>query len=200
VVGRGEDRRVAEDLLPVEALLVIDVQDGSLGAVPEAERLVDRTAGLLAAARAGGALVVHVQNDGQVGAADEPGTPGWELHLPVDAGESVIRKPRDNAFDSTGLADLLTARGVKSVALCGLMSEMCVSATARAASSLGYRVVLPHDAHATTNIPATPGLNDLIPAATVSRVAEWALSDQIELVQHARSVSFTKPPTSDFGS
>ena len=183
-----------ENVAPVEALLLIDLQVGSLAAVPDAECLVDRTAVLLAAARASGAVVVHVQNDGAAGMADEPGTPGWELHLPVGTGESVIRKPRDNAFDSTDLADLLTARGVRSVVVCGLMSEMCVSATARAASSLGYRVVLPHDAHATTNIPATPGLSDLIPAATVSRVAEWALSDQIELVRDSRSVPFTSPP------
>ena len=183
-----------ENVASVEALLLIDLQVGSLAAVPDAERLVDRAAVLLAAARASGTVVVHVQNDGAAGMADEPGTPGWELHLPVGTGESVIRKPRDNAFDSTDLADLLTARGVRSVVVCGLMSEMCVSATARAASSLGYRVVLPHDAHATTNIPATPGLSDLIPAATVSRVAEWALSDQIELVRDSRSVPFTSPP------
>jgi len=126
-----------ESVTPVEALLLIDPQAGHLagpGAVPEAERLSDRTAVLLAAARVSGAMVVHVQNDGPAGMVDEPGTPGWELHLPVAAGESVIRKRRDNAFDSTDLADLLTTRGVRSVVVCGLMSEMCVSATARAAS------------------------------------------------------------------
>jgi streptothricin hydrolase len=112
-----------ENVTPVEALLLIDLQVGSLAAVPDAKRLVDRTAVLLAAARASGAAVVHVQNDGAAGMSDEPGTPGWELHLPVDTGEAVIRKPRDNAFDSTDLADLLTARGVRSVALCGLMSD-----------------------------------------------------------------------------
>ena len=184
-----------ETVTPVEALLMIDIQSGHIsgdGAVPDAARLVERAASLLGNARAGGALVVHVQNDGSVGEVDESGTPGWELHLPVDPGEVVIRKAKDNAFDGTRPGSLLIERGVQAVAICGLMSEMCVSATARAALSLGYRVVLPHDAHATGDTPAAPGV-ELIPAATVSRVAEWALGNQIEIVPRSEDVSFVAP-------
>jgi nicotinamidase-related amidase len=187
-----------ENVTPVEALLMIDIQAGhvsGLGAVPDAARLVENAADLLGKARASGALVVHVQNDGPVGKVDEPGTSGWELHLSVDPGvtEVVIRKAKDNAFDGTHLASMLTERGVRSVAICGLMSEMCVSATARAALSLGFRVVLPHDAHATSDVPAAPGISDLIPAATVSRVAEWALGHEIEIVPRSEDVPFAAP-------
>jgi nicotinamidase-related amidase len=185
------------NLPPVEALLIIDIQTGNVtgtGAVPDAARLVSHATDLLDKARASGALVVHVQNDGQAGTADEPGTPGWELHLPVTPSgtELVIRKKVDDAFNGTLLAALLQERGVSALAICGLMSEMCVSATARTALSLGFRVVLPHDAHATTDIPPTPG-NPLIPAATVSRVAEWALGNKITIPPHAGDVSFTTP-------
>jgi Isochorismatase family len=38
------------------------------------------------------------------------------------------------------------------------MSEMCVSATARSALQRGIAVVLAHDAHATYDIPAMPGI------------------------------------------
>ncbi|WP_460652758.1 cysteine hydrolase family protein [Kribbella endophytica] len=179
---------------PVDALVIIDVQAGHVGgahAVPDAAELVETVSGLLATARGSGALVVHVQNDGDAGQVDAPGTAGWELHFPPVPGETVIRKEYDDAFRETSLGELLTASAVKSLVVCGLMSEMCVSATARTALDRGYRVVLPHDAHGTTGVPAVPGLGEAIPAAVVSRVAEWALGDQIEIVEHANAVTFT---------
>ncbi|MGW7463475.1 isochorismatase family protein [Streptomyces xantholiticus] len=184
------------DVPPVEALIVVDVQSAFVtgdGAVPDAVRLLDRTTDLIARARRSGALVVHLQNDGPSGADDEPHTPGWELHHPVEAGttEVVIRKPEDDGFVRTSLGSLLTDSGVKALAVCGVMSEMCVQATARTALALGYRVVLPHDAHATQNIPAAPGISGAVPAAVVSRVAEWALGSDVEITAHAADVHFT---------
>ncbi|KAJ1567158.1 hypothetical protein HK405_006948 [Cladochytrium tenue] len=177
-----------------EALVVVDVQVAFVsgdGAVPGAGALTQAVAGLVARARAGGAVVVHLQNDGPAGAEDEPGTPGWELYLPVH--EVVVRKTGDDGFDGTGLEGLLRRRGVRRLAICGVMSEMCVSATARTALRLGFGVVLPHDAHATYDIPAAPGISDGVPAAMVSRVAEWALGDEVDIVAHAAGVSFAPP-------
>jgi nicotinamidase-related amidase len=183
---------------PVEALLVVDVQKAAVRgdrAVPEVARLVDRTADLIARARRGGALVVHIQNDGAPGAGDEPHTPGWELHHPVESGptEAVIRKTEDDGFQRTALGRLLTGSGVRALAICGVMSEMCVQATARTALARGYRVVMPHDAHATHDIPAAPGISDAVPAAVVSRVAEWALGSELEVVAHATDIAFAAP-------
>ncbi|MFJ6567510.1 isochorismatase family protein [Streptomyces sp. NPDC091292] len=184
---------------PVEALIVVDVQAAGVTgdrAVPDAARLVDRTADLIARARQSGALVVHLQNDGAPGTGDEPHTPGWELHHPVLTGptEVVIRKPEDDGFAKTSLGRVLTDAGVQALAVCGMMSEMCVQATSRTALALGYRVVLPHDAHATQNIPAAPGISDEIPAATVSRVAEWALGSDVEITALAAGITFTALP------
>ncbi|MEU0136665.1 isochorismatase family protein [Streptomyces sp. NPDC006296] len=184
--------------LPVQALVVVDVQRAFVrgdGALPEAARLVDRTAGLIARAREAGAFVVHVQNDGPAGADDEPHTAGWELHHPVDAGrgEAVVRKAHDDAFQETPLEGLLSASGVRSLAVCGLMSEMCVQATARTAVALGYRVVLPHDGHATYDIPAEPGVSAPVPAAVVARVAAWPLSRDADVTARAADVRFTTP-------
>ncbi|WP_405694514.1 cysteine hydrolase family protein [Streptomyces sp. NBC_01185] len=186
---------------PFDSLVVVDVQRAFVrgdNALPEAARLVDRTAGLIARARSAGALVVHVQNDGPVGADDEPHTDGWELHHPVEAGpaEVAIRKTHDDAFQETSLEDLLTASGVRSVVVCGLMSEMCVQATARTAVARGYRVALPHDAHATYDIPAEPGISPAVPAATVSRVAAWPLSRDADVTARAADVTFTAPRSS----
>jgi len=193
-----DDGGMTENARPVEALLVVDVQSAFVSgdaAVPSAATLVEQVRGFVSRARASGALVIHLRNDGAAGAADEPGTPGWELHLPVHVGpdEVVIRKTADDGFSQTHLADLLAAWKVRSLAICGVMSEMCVSATARTALSLNFRVVMAHDAHATYDIPPAPGVSSLIPAATVSRVAEWALGDRIEIIIRADDVRFIAP-------
>ncbi|MFD5202721.1 cysteine hydrolase family protein [Streptomyces sp. NPDC058375] len=181
---------------PVPALLVVDVQSAFVAgdaAVPDATRLLDRVSDLVGRAREAGALVVHLQNDGPAGEPDEPGTPGWELYLPVRIGpaETVIRKSEADGFEETSLQSALEAAGVPRLAVCGVMSEMCVLATARRALELGYRVVLPHDAHATYDIPAAPDISDVVPAAMASRVAEWALGDEVEIVARAENVAFT---------
>jgi streptothricin hydrolase len=108
-------------------------------------------------------------NAGAPGTEDEPGTPGWALFIEPAPGETIIRR----------------------LAITGVMSEMCVSATARSALYRGLAVVLPHDAHATYDIPAAPRIAPAVPAAMVSRVAEWALGDQLELVATSRDVLFT---------
>ncbi|HEX5403204.1 MAG TPA: isochorismatase family protein [Pseudonocardiaceae bacterium] len=88
----------------VEALIVVDLQVGLVsgaGAVPDALPVLERIGGLLARAREGGVLTVHLQNDGPVGAVDEPGTPGWQFALPVEARELVVRKSSDDGERST---------------------------------------------------------------------------------------------------
>ncbi|MEE1815797.1 isochorismatase family protein [Streptomyces sp. SP18ES09] len=189
---------MTERALPVDALIVVDVQSAFVtgeGAVPAAARLVDRTSDLIERARRDGAFIAHLQNDGPPGAEDAPHTPGWELHHAVVHGpaEVVIRKPHDDGFEETTLGEALTGAGVRSVAVCGVMSEMCVQATARTALALGYRVVVPHDAHATQDIPAAPGIAGSVPAATVSRVAAYALGSDAETTVTAADVTFAAP-------
>jgi nicotinamidase-related amidase len=177
------------------ALILVDVQSAFVEgpeAVPEAAGLLPRIAALLDRARAAGVLVVHLQNDGPSGAVDEPGGAGWQLALEVRPGkrETVVRKRADDGFDGTGLADLLSGHGVELVILCGVLSEMCVSATARGAMARGLRVILPHDTHASYDIPAAPGLAARVPARQVARVAEWALGDEVEIVPLAAGLRF----------
>ncbi|WJV50686.1 isochorismatase family protein [Streptomyces flavofungini] len=187
-----------EPVEPVQALIIIDTQSGFVTgdeAVPGARHLLSRVEQLLAKARAAGALVIQLQNDGPDGTLDEPNTPTWELHFPVDTerGELLFRKTVDDGFEETELEDVLREEGVTALTVCGVMSEMCLSATARTALDLEFRVVIAHDAHGTYDIPAAPGISDAIPAATVSRVAEWALGDEVEIVPSVDDVSFVAP-------
>lgn len=173
-------------LNPVRALLLIDVQQGLLegeAAIPNARLVVDRLAAILAAVRGAGALIIHLQNDGAAGTIDEPETTGWFIHPKAapKTGEMVLRKSGDDGFEGTELETILTSERVTRIAVAGLLSEMCVSATIRGALKRGYQVVLVHDAHGTYDL-------EDIPSSIVSRVAEHALGDEVELVDAASVV------------
>jgi streptothricin hydrolase len=179
----------------VQALIIVDMQAAFVSgadAVPAAAPLVAVVTDLLRRARAAGALVVQLQNDGLPGSPDEPGTPGWELFLPAweNGTEHVIRKETDDGFHGTILPFLLRRHRIQRLAVCGVMSDMCVSATTRTALTLGYHTVLPHDGHATYDVPAAPGLAEAVPHAMASRAAEWALGDEIDIIAHAADLRF----------
>jgi streptothricin hydrolase len=184
-----EVRKAKRMLKPVSALVIIDAQQGFLDgetAIPNARVVVDRIAALLAAARSAGVLIVHLQNNGAPGTIDEPETNGWFIHprLTPEADELVLHKTGDDGFKDTELEIILAHRQVTRIAVAGLLSEMCVSATIRSALNKSIEVVLVHDAHGTYDL-------DDIPSSVVSRVAEHALGDEIELAQ-AAEVAFDR--------
>ena len=130
-------------------------------------------------ARNVGAMVVHLQNDGALGTSDEPGTWGWELAIPPLSFEILIRKREDSGFSGTDLHSLLGEHHVQVLSVCGVLSEMYVAATARAAMERGYDVVLAHDSHATHSVPPYVPNEPEIPAEHAARVAEWSLGDTV---------------------
>ena len=178
-----EQREISDNNPLADAALVVDVQKAFVqgpSAVPGYAMLRSAVEVLLHKARSAWAPVIFLQNDGPAGALDEPFQSGWKLHFPPLSGEVVIRKTEDDGFDGTDLDAILTAFGVKDLVICGVLSEMCVAATARAALERGYGVLLPHDAHATYDVPAGPGSQG-VPAAMAARAAEWSLGDEIKI-------------------
>lgn len=179
-----------------QALVVVDVQRGWVGgahAVVGADDLLVTLAAGCDAARAAGALVVHVQDVGDEDSRVSPGSPGRDLVLRVRDGDVVMDKTTGDAFRGTDLEERLRSAGVTSVAVAGLQSEMCVADTARSALARDFRVVLARDAHTTYDVPAD-GTGPAVEAAQVSRVAEWALGDQAVLVDRLAEVTFEAPP------
>jgi nicotinamidase-related amidase len=143
------------------ALVVIDMQNdfvsegGSL-LVPDAAATVPLIAGLLEQARAAGARVVFSQDthrDGDPEFAIWPvhvleGGWGWQIvdalqPLPED---TVLRKPRYDAFYGTPLDHLLRQWGVRTLVICGTVANICVHYTAASAALRWYDVVIPRDA------------------------------------------------------
>ena len=178
------------------ALVLVDLQNAFIrgeAALPSSDRLIQAAQTQLGAARAMGSLVVHLQNDGQTGDADEPGTAGWDLALNVGPSELVLRKSGDDGFDGTGLDSLLRERSVTAISICGLLSEMCVAATARTAMRLGYRVLLAHDGHATYEVPGYARDESAVPADLAARAAEWSLGDDILIPERSEHIRFVSP-------
>lgn len=176
-----------------DALVVVDVQRAFIAgpeAVPGHVDLQRAVGLLLENARAAGVPVIFLQNDGPKGAVDEPETDGWQLFFPARAGEVVVRKRNDDGFDGTDLEDQLRARKIETIAICGMLSEMCLAATARAAMAKDFTVILANDAHATYDVPPGPGRSPMVPARLAARAAEWSLGDDIVLVDAVEDIAF----------
>jgi nicotinamidase-related amidase len=137
------------------ALLLIDVQQGlddpRLGARnnPDAEM---RIADLLAAWRATGRPVIHVQHLSLEPQSplreDRPGHAFKAEALPM-AGEPVFRKHVNSAFIGTDLESHLRANGISELVMAGITTDHCVSSTARMAGNFGFTVIVVEDATAT---------------------------------------------------
>jgi len=76
-------------------------------------------------------------------------------------GEPLVQKHFPNSFRETNLLELLKEWEIERVIITGMMTHMCVDATARAAADLGFQVMVAEDACATrgltygeTTIPA----------------------------------------------
>ncbi|YCI07074.1 cysteine hydrolase (plasmid) [Ensifer sp. D2-11] len=141
------------------AIIVVDLQNDYLttGRYPlvgidaslvNAARVVD-------AARRSGDVVINVRHESP---ADGPffamGTEGAEIiskMAPRD-GEAIVTKRYPNAFRETELADILSSAGVDEVTVVGAMSHMCIDATARAASDLGFKTTVVEDACSTRDL------------------------------------------------
>ena len=83
-----------------------------------------------------------------------PGDRGTDIHDSVAhfEGEPIVYKHDKNAFLNTDLLELLRSREIERVVICGMTTHLCVDATARAASDLGFQVIIAEDACATRNL------------------------------------------------
>ncbi len=116
-----------------------------------------------------------------------PGTAGCDIHDSVAhfEGEPLVVKHHPNAFRDTNLLQLLREEGTERVLITGMMTHMCVDATARAAADFGFQVLVAEDACATkdlkygdTTIPAEH-VHKAFLAALKSSYGEVMTSEQV---------------------
>lgn len=174
------------------ALLVIDVQQGlddpRLGARnnPDAEQ---RIAELLAAWRATGRPVIHVQHlslePQSTLREDAPGHDFKVEALPI-AGEPVFRKHVNSAFIGTDLEAHLRAHAIEQLIVVGLTTDHCVSTTTRMAGNLGFTVTIVDDATATFERRGPDGTH--YSADLMHRVALASLQGEFATVRSAQDI------------
>ena len=136
-------------------------------------RAVAPTRGLLDVWRAAGLPVIHTREGHRPDLSDLPaakharpagdglrigdrgpmgriliqGEPGHALipELAPLPHEIVIDKPGKGAFYATDLHSILINRGIDTLIVCGVTTEVCVHTTVREANDRGYRCVVPSD-------------------------------------------------------
>jgi len=124
---------------------------------------------VLAAARAHAVLVIHTREGHRPDLSDAPphkvergdpalrigapgpmgrilvrGEPGHDIiaDLYPQPGEPVIDKPGKGAFYQTDLDLMLRNRGIDTLLVCGVTTEVCVNTTVREANDRGYRCIV----------------------------------------------------------
>ena len=142
------------------ALLVIDIQKDYFpgGKYPLVNPLeaAKKAYMILQCFREHGGHHVHIQHIALK--PDAPffvkGTTGSDIHDSTAhfVGEPIVYKNYPNSFRQTNLLDMLKEWGIEQVVITGMMTHMCVDATARAANDLGFKVIIAEDACATRDL------------------------------------------------
>ena len=142
------------------ALLIIDIQNdyfpgGAMELVGSPEAGV-RAGELLQAFRRHAAPVIHMQHVSTRPGATFflPNTKGVEIHesvCPIE-GETVFQKHFPNSFRETPLLEFLHTQNLTQLVIAGMMTQMCVDSTTRAAADLGFQCLLARDACATRSL------------------------------------------------
>ena len=179
----------------LQALIIVDMQRGMADPIagarnnPDAE---ENIASLLSAWRRAQLPIVHVRHLSRtVGSLFWPGQVGVEFQpqLAPMPNEHVVEKNVPDAFLNTGLERWLRVRGVERLIVTGVSTNISVESTVRAASNLGFQVIVVSDATFAFDKPDFTGVlrtaaevhamslaNLCGEFATVARTAEVSLS------------------------
>lgn len=157
-------------LVPNEtALVLIDLEQGIVGrdlAPYTGKEVVERCAKLADAMRKAGGTVVYVhvllheivrpEGDRPMMSPSAPPPPPAASELVPEAGyqpetDVLVAKRQWGAFHATNLDQALRRRGVKTIVLGGIATNIGVESTARSAIEHGYKLVFAQDAMSTMN-------------------------------------------------
>ncbi len=142
------------------ALLMIDIQNdyfpGGKHPLVNPLEAAQKAYMLLQCFREHGGRHVHIQHVSLKPDATFflPGERGTDIHDSVAhfEGEPLVQKHHPNSFRETNLLELLKSWEIERVVIAGMMTHMCVDATARAAADLGFQVIVAEDACATRDL------------------------------------------------
>jgi nicotinamidase-related amidase len=168
------------------ALVNVDLQnvfvEGTPISPPDGPEVVARVNKLTAACRKAGVLVIHTahvtrpdgSNVGVMGELIPPVgegmiakgsfTAAFHKALKIEPTDIVLEKPRYGAFHGTDLELILRSRGIDSVIVTGIHTNVCVETTVREAAVRDFRVFFLSNATSTVDINGVP--RDVLVRAT----------------------------------
>lgn len=170
------------------ALLVIDIQkdyfpDGRFPLVNPLDA-ARKAYALLQCAREHGGRHVHIQHISLKpdAAFFIKGDVGSDIHDAVAhfEGEPIVYKHYPNAFRETNLLEILKGWDVERVVIAGMMTHLCVDATARAAADFGFKIIVAEDACATRDLKHS---ETVIPAEHVHKAFLAALKSYGDMMK-----------------
>lgn len=136
---------------------------------------------LLERARAAGAPVIHVVNDGGEGTPYDIGAEIGRIHpdvAPAD-GEPTVIKMTPNAFHDTDLGQRVQTAGRDHLIVVGFMTHMCVEFTSQGGFLAGQHVTVVADACATRDLEVC---GRTVPAQQLHDSALAAINDLFGVV------------------
>jgi nicotinamidase-related amidase len=109
---------------------------------------------------------VGIGDESNQGRALTRGDPGHDIipELYPLPGEIIIDKPGKSSFHATEFDQVLRARGIEALIVCGVTSDCCVQSTIRDGADLGYDCVLVVDGTAAVESVNHQGMLDLLAA------------------------------------
>ena len=136
---------------PNTALLVLDVQNGSVAGAHERDSVVANIGTLVEKARSERVPVVWVQHSDDNLAV---GTDNWRIvpELIPNEAEPHVGKNYADAFDDTDLETVLSGLGIGRLIVVGAQTDECVRSTLHGALVRGYDATLVSDAHTTEDL------------------------------------------------
>ena len=164
------------DLVPQHtALINVDLQNCFLRdspiAAPEGPAVLERLNRLAAVCRQAGVAVIHTRfvldpDGSDLGVLSETSPPARDGLLNRDApsaqldealvvreGDVILDKPRFGAFCRTALEEILRARGIDTVIIGGVATNVCCETTAREAMQREFHVFFLSDGTAAADMP-----------------------------------------------
>jgi nicotinamidase-related amidase len=139
------------------ALLLIDIQNdyfpGGAMELVGSSRAGVQAGKLLDAFRQKALPIIHIQHISIRHGASFflPDTAGAQIHECVapKVGETVFQKNFPNSFRETPLLEHLRKHELTRLVIAGMMTQMCIDSTTRAATDFGFQCLLAQDACAT---------------------------------------------------
>jgi nicotinamidase-related amidase len=169
--------------LSESAIVIVDAQreyvDGALPLYGVGEALVELKK-LLERARKLGVPIFHIVHHAPEGApVFNPKSEFAQIAEPAKpvGNEPVIIKHLPSSFVNTNLKELVDATKRKNIIVAGFMTHMCINATARSATDLGFAPTVVANACATRDLRSPSG--SIVPAQTLHESSLAALGDLV---------------------